>query len=1072
MKQKIKGKGIKIEKTDTSVFDSLESLFHASRFINDFYRANESQVVEQLLAEAKLSLEQTEGISKRAKQLVEGVRGQKLENFSIENFLQTYALNSQEGLILMCLAEALLRVPDAETKTRLIRDKIGSVSWKNSSSSKNVNEDTLFSKLTNFGLATADHLLHWGLDSKGYLNIFKNLTRRVSEPIIRKAITHAMKILGHQFVMGETIEDALKRAKSLENDGYLHSYDMLGEEARTKADAQRYYISYVKAIEEIGKTVKSSKTLVQPGISVKLSALHPRYELAQSYRIQQELTPLVLKLAILAKKNGIGLTIDAEESERLDLSLNIVEYISGHEELKGWNGFGLAVQAYQKRASCLIDYLIDMARRHKRKLCIRLVKGAYWDSEIKRTQERGLKDYSVFTRKVFTDISYQVCAQKMLNAPDAVYAQFATHNARTVATILELAGSANEFEFQRLHGMGEPLYNQVLKGEKSKIFCRVYAPVGEYRDLLAYLVRRLLENGANTSFVHKIYDPSVPIETLVEDPIASAQTFKIIPHPKIPLPSHLLGKSRKNSKGLDFNNLEEIQGLKKGIKDVISDMPHGALWNASPHIAGKNLKEGEPIKLLNPANKTQVVGHAWNGSAQDVEKAMASAEKAFGEWTERPIENRAQILERLGEFLEDHRDELISLLVYESGKTLLDAHSEVREAVDYCRYYALEARRIMTPQTLPGPTGEHNQLSLHGRGIFVCISPWNFPLAIFLGQISAALVTGNCVIAKSAHQTPLIAQRAILLAHQAGVPEDVLHFMPGKGSVVGSALLTDRRTGGVVFTGSTSTAQEIAKKLLMRPNAPIVPLIAETGGMNAMIVDSTALPEQVVQDIITSSFQSAGQRCSALRIVFIQEEIADSLLEMLKGSMEELNVGNPSFLSTDIGPVIDEEASKELQAYADGMTKTSKLICCVSLNKDHKQGNFIAPQAWELSSFDQMKKEVFGPILHVVRFKGAELDKVIDQINATGYGLTLGVHSRIDDTIQHIRKKARVGNLYVNRSMIGAVVGVQPFGGEGLSGTGPKAGGPHYLERFTVERTFTQNTTAAGGNATLLAELD
>ena len=1040
---------------------------------NDFYRRDEAQVVASLLNQVHQTPEQSMRISQKARALVEGARAQKRDRFSIETFLQTYDLNSQEGLALMCLAEALLRIPDKDTKTRLIRDKISSVEWGKRLARDGTEEGTFFAKLTHFGLATADHLMHWGLERKGFLEALGGLTRRVSEPLIRQSIAQAMKILGHQFVMGETIDDALKRAGLAEKEGYYHSYDMLGEAACTKEDAHRYYKAYTQAIEKIGQTKREGNIFAQPGISIKLSALHPRYELAKSERLRQELIPLVLHLALLAKERNIGLTIDAEESERLDLSLEIIEFISAHDTLKGWNGFGLAVQAYQKRASLFIDYLIEMARRHKRRLCIRLVKGAYWDSEIKRTQERGLKGYSVFTRKVFTDVSYQICAQKMFAAPEAVYPQFATHNARTVATILELAGEGAEFEFQRLHGMGESLHSQIVKGKELNIPCRIYAPVGEYRDLLAYLVRRLLENGANTSFVHKIYDPSVPIDALIADPIEEARSVEVIPHPKIPLPVDLLRPQRQNSLGIDLNDLSEINGLSKKIEAIALAMPYHFPWRSSPLISGKDVRLGEPVQMVNPARHYQVIGQAWAASEELAAQAMTLAHKAFEEWSATTVEFRAQKVERLGELLENHREELIALLAYEGGKTLPDAVSEVREAVDFCRYYAAEGRRLMGfPLSLPGPTGEINQLSLHGRGVVVCISPWNFPLAIFTGQIVAALAAGNCVIAKSAHQTPLVAYRVVQLAHQAGVPGNALHYLPGKGSVLGDTLMRDARTAGVAFTGSTSVAQTIAKTLLSRENAPIVPLIAETGGMNAMIVDSSALPEQVIQDIIASSFQSAGQRCSALRLVFIQEEIADSLLTMLKGAMAELSVGDPALLSTDIGPVIDPEALKSLQAYEEKLKETARLIYRVNLTDTHQQGHFLAPQAWELTTAKQMREEIFGPLLHVVRFKGSELDKVIDQINETGYGLTLGVHSRIDETVQRVRKKARVGNLYINRSMIGAVVGVQPFGGEGLSGTGPKAGGPNYLTRFMVERTFTRNTTASGGNATLLADLE
>jgi len=1073
MKFKVKGEPLTSEDNLCSNINSnLESPAPALHF-NDFYRKDEAEVVAYLLEQVRQTPEQSQRIAERARSFVEGLRGQKLNSFSIENFLQTYDLNSQEGIVLMCLAEALLRVPDTDTKMRLIRDKIGSVEWGDRLAERDAQDKTFFAKLTSFGLSTADHLMHWGLEKKGFLDIFKGLTRRVSEPIIRQSIAKAMEIMGNQFVMGETIKDALKRAKTDEESGYCHSYDMLGEEARTKKDAHRYFEAYTQAIETIGKLKREEDIFSQSSISVKLSALHPRYELAKREQINEELRPLILSLVLLAKENGVPLTIDAEESERLDISLDIIEFISGHQNLKGWDGFGLAVQAYQKRASLLIDYLIDMAKRHERRLCIRLVKGAYWDSEIKRTQEKGLRDYSVFTRKVFTDISYQVCAQKMFAAPEAVYPQFATHNARTVATILELAGENKQFEFQRLHGMGEALYDQIVKGKDPAVPCRVYAPVGEHRDLLAYLVRRLLENGANTSFVHKIYNAAVPVEVLIADPIEEARSYAVIPHPRIPLPLNLFGPQRQNSEGIDLNDVEKIHLLKQKMDAVKNTMPTGSPWVSTPLISGNSIRQGNFAEAVNPANNEQVIGQVWNATAKDVEKAMTLAQGAFEEWSVTSVGVRALALENLATLLEKRREELITLLVYEGGKTLPDAVSEMREAVDFCRYYATEGRRLMSvPVSLPGPTGEKNQLSLHGRGVFVCISPWNFPLAIFIGQVAAALAAGNCVLAKPAHQTPLVAYRAIQLAHEAGIPVNVLHYLPGRGSILGPQLLRDVRTAGVVFTGSTSVAQGIARALISREKAPIVPLIAETGGMNAMIVDSSALPEQVIKDIVVSSFQSAGQRCSALRLLFVQEDIADTILSMLEGAMAELSVGDPSLLSTDVGPVIDHDAEKSLQVYGKELEKHARLIYRTELVKAHQRGNFVSPQAWEIASSKEMTEEIFGPILHVVRFKGADLDKVIDEINAIGYGLTLGVHSRIDETISRVRKRARVGNLYINRSMIGAVVGVQPFGGEGLSGTGPKAGGPNYLVRFMVERTFSQDTTAAGGNATLLADLD
>lgn len=1036
----------------------------SSRPFNYFYRLGEDQVVAYLLGQVQHAPEQSQRIAQQAHGLIEKVRAHKPEQFNIANLLQTYHLNSQEGLALMCLAEALLRIPDKQTRVRLIRDKISSVEWGKSTPQ----EETFIGKLANFGLATASHLIRQGVGSKGFLNTLIGLTRRVSEPIIYQSVTQAMKILGHQFVMGESIQEALVQAQKNAKDGYCHSYDMLGEAACTQEDANRYYQAYAQAIEDIGATKGKGDIFSQPSISVKLSALHPRYEIAKRERIQQELCPLVLDLARLAKKNGIGLTIDAEESQRLDLSLDIIEFISNHNDLKTWDGLGLVVQAYQKRAPLLLDYLIDMAQNHKRRLCIRLVKGAYWDSEIKDTQEKGLRDYSVFTHKPFTDLSYQVCAQKMFAAGEAIYPQFATHNAYTVAMILELAKD-KAFEFQRLYGMGEALYSHLIKETNYAIPCRIYAPVGSHKDLLAYLVRRLLENGANTSFVHKIHDASQPIEALLADPIVQAQSITVTPHPKIPLPVDLFRPQRQNSQGLDLGDVTESQTLIKKIDKVKASMP----WRASPLISGADVCLKDPLNIPNPTCYAETIGQAWYASEDLVNQAMEEAHMAFTQWDKTPVNTRAQNLEQLAALLENHREELMTLLIYEGGKTLSDALAEVREAVDFCRYYAAQARHLMgLSLSLPGPTGEENCLSLHGRGVFICISPWNFPLAIFIGQVVAALVSGNCVIAKPAHQTPLVAYRAVQLAYRAGIPKNALHFLPGKGSDVGDKLIRNPQTAGVAFTGSMIVAKHIAKTLLSRDNAPIVPLIAETGGMNAMIVDSSALLEQATQDIIISSFHSAGQRCSALRLLFVQEDIANALLDMLKGAMIELSVGDPSLLSTDVGPIIDPEALKRLQDYEEYLKETAQLIYRVPLGEGHRHGNFLAPQAWELPTPNHMTEEVFGPILHVVRFKEADLDHVINQINSTGYGLTLGLHSRIEETVRHVRQKARVGNLYINRSMTGAVVGVQPFGGEGFSGTGPKAGGPHYLTRFMVERASSQNTTASGGNASLLAELD
>lgn len=1028
--------------------------------LNELHHQSEEILIPKLLGAISLSDSQKNTIRQRAINLIEGVRLQKIKAVSIENFLQTYDLSSKEGIALMCLAEALLRIPNEETQNTLIRDKISSVDWL----AHFGKSDSLAMNMATLGLATTDLFLSWGLERNSFVKKLADISRKMTQPTIRHAVNHAMKILGHQFVMGETIESALKQAQANEVRGYRHSYDMLGEGAKTAADAARYFEAYSQGIEAVSKYRAAGDIFAQPSISVKLSALHPRYELALKDRAFKELLPQVIDLCQAAKAKDIALTIDAEESERLELSLELIKALSSDPSLKDWDGLGLAVQAYQKRCTAVIDWLVDTAKNTNRRFCVRLVKGAYWDSEIKKTQERGLEDYPVFTRKIFTDISYLVSAQKMFANFSQIYPQFATHNAYTVATIQEIAGT-REFEFQRLHGMGEQLYDQFVSPD---VPCRIYAPVGEHRDLLAYLVRRLLENGANTSFVNKIYDASVAITSLVQDPIEEAKHLQTMQHPNIPSPKEMLIPYRQNSKGYDLSNQEKIHCLQTYLADFKDHFP----FHAVPLLGEVSTKPRQVIEIYDPADSRRQVATCAQCDEEDIQNALGIAAKAQTNWENVSVELRAEILEKLADKLEHHYMEFIGLLVYESGKTVTDAIAEIREAIDFCRYYANQARYHMgTAITLPGPTGEKNELSLHGRGTFICISPWNFPLAIFLGQVAAALVTGNTVLAKPAQQTPYVAYRVCQLAFEAGIPQGVLQFLPAKGSDIGKYSVSDPRVGGVAFTGSTEVAWNINQALSQRQCA-IAPLIAETGGINAMIVDSSALPEQVVTDVITSAFQSAGQRCSALRLLFIQDDIADKTLTMLAGAMQQLRIDHPADLSTDVGAVIDAAAQQELLAHIDNLKGMAKLIAMAPEQPNHQTGCFVLPQAWEISSAQALEKEVFGPILHVVRFKAGEIQQVIDQINAKGFGLTLGLHSRIDETIDFVRKKAKVGNLYVNRNMIGAVVGVQPFGGEGLSGTGPKAGGPHYLLRFVVERTFTQDTTAAGGNATLLATLD
>jgi RHH-type proline utilization regulon transcriptional repressor/proline dehydrogenase/delta 1-pyrroline-5-carboxylate dehydrogenase len=894
--------------------------------------------------------------------------------------------------------------------------------------------------------------------------LLKRLIGRSGEPVVRQAMVQAMRILGRQFVMGRTIEEALDRARGAEARGYRHSYDMLGEAARTMPDAERYFRSYETAIAAIGAAAAGRGPIAGPGISVKLSALHPRYEYAQTGRVMKELVPRVVALAEHAKAAGIGFTIDAEEADRLDLSLDLIEAVAGAPSLAGWDGLGLAVQAYQKRAHPLIDWLADLAKRHRRRLMVRLVKGAYWDTEIKLAQERGLEGYPVFTRKVSTDVSYLACAKKLLADPAAFYPQFATHNAHTLAAVIEMAGNnARDYEFQRLHGMGQALYDQVVGADKLGLPARVYAPVGSHEDLLAYLVRRLLENGANTSFVNRIVDEAAPIEEIIADPVARARKLPAKPHPRIPAPRDIYGAERKAARGLDLNDPDTLQRLQRGMEEALARR-----WTAGP-IVGGVARLGAAKPVTDPADRRRAVGEVAEADADAVEQALARADRAQEVWDRRPAEERAAILRRAADLYEENMAALMALAVREAGKTLPDAVAEVREAVDFLRYYAAQAvERFARPMELPGPTGERNRLSLRGRGTFACISPWNFPLAIFTGQVTAALAAGNAVIAKPAEQTPLIAALAVQLLHKAGVPGDVLHLLPGEGARIGGALVADPRIAGIAFTGSTETARHINQTLAKREGG-IIPLIAETGGQNCMLADSSALPEQVVRDVLASSFQSAGQRCSALRVLFLQREVADKVLTMLKGAMAELSVGDPALLSTDIGPVIDDEARATLQTHAERMKREGKLLFELPLPAGTEEGSFFAPRAFEIDNLSRLTREVFGPVLHVIRYRADRLDQVLDAINATGYGLTLGIHSRIDETARRIHERLKVGNAYVNRNMIGAVVGVQPFGGEGLSGTGPKAGGPHYLYRFATERTLTIDTTAAGGNASLLS---
>ncbi|MEZ5456917.1 MAG: bifunctional proline dehydrogenase/L-glutamate gamma-semialdehyde dehydrogenase PutA [Lysobacteraceae bacterium] len=1029
---------------------------------------DEDAHVQALLAEFPLDAVARERVQHTAIDLVERVRKRAQDQGAIEAFMREYDLSSEEGVLLMCVAEALLRIPDQDTADRLIRDKLGDANW-----DAHVGQsDSLFVNASTWGLMLTGRIVGLAEETRGnFIGAFKRLVGRAGEPVVRLAVRQAMKIMGHQFVMGRSIDEALKRSKKGDNARYRYSFDMLGEGALTTRDAARYHEAYRKAIVAIGSTGPFVDVFAAPSISVKLSALHPRYEHAKRARVFAELAPRVLELAQLAKAQGIGFTIDAEECDRLEMSLDLIVQVFSDASLAGWQGYGLAVQAYQKRAPFVIDYLADAARRVGRRMPMRLVKGAYWDAEVKRAQVDGLPGYPVFTRKPNTDLSYLACARRMLAATDALYPMFASHNAHTISAIHHMAqqllgapepGAAPRFEFQKLHGMGDDLYAEVIGPDRLNTPCRVYAPVGSHEDLLPYLVRRLLENGANSSFVNRITDERVAPAELVADPTDTVRGFERAAHPRIPLPTALYGLERKNSMGVNLANDDALRSLAQTMNAV----PMGV--DAIPLVPGAN-PAGAWSEVRSPADRSQVIGRWQAADTATVERALSNAVHAQSEWDRLPAAGRAKIIEHAADLLESRIAEFMALCTREAGKTLADGVAEVREAVDFCRYYAQQARaQLGQPTVLPGPTGESNTLHLHGRGVFVCISPWNFPLAIFMGQVTAALAAGNAVIAKPAEQTNLIAYRAVQVLHEAGIPTDVLQLLPGDGATVGAALTRDPRVAGVAFTGSTEVARLINRTLAAR-DAAIGVLVAETGGQNALIADSSALPEQLVKDAISGAFGSAGQRCSAARVLFVQSDIADKVVDMLGGAMQELVLGDPALLSTDIGPVIDDEALGILQAHAERMDREARgKIAEVPAPAATAKGCFFAPRAYELKSLSQLTREVFGPVLHVLRYEASDLDKVIADINATGYGLTLGIHSRIDETIEKISRGVRVGNCYVNRNQIGAVVGVQPFGGEGLSGTGPKAGGPHYLLRFTTERTLTINTTAAGGNASLL----
>ncbi len=1030
--------------------------------ITKAYRMDESECLQNLIPQATFSDKQLIPIGDTAKRLITTTREYKKKQGKIDTLLHQYDLSTDEGIALMCLAEALLRIPDKATMDKFISDKLSTAEWSNHLAADN----SFFVNAATWSLLLTGKIYAPTLDNqKNLMSSLKRATSRLGIAVIRPIILQMMKAIGKQFVMGEDIESALQRATDLEEMGYRFSYDMLGEAARTAQDAENYYASYVAAIDAIGNYAKGDSLAKNPGISIKLSALHPRYDYTQYDRVVKEVSPLLLSLAKQAKKYNIGLTVDAEEADKLDLSLDIFAIVFKDPALAGWEGFGLAVQAYQKRATFVIDWLADLSKQQGKRMTVRLVKGAYWDAEIKFSQVQGQVGYPVFTRKHATDVAYLACAKKLLSEPQCFYPQFGTHNAYSVAAIMEMANHKIDFEFQCLHGMGRPLYDQVVDKTQFNYPCRIYAPVGTHKDLLGYLVRRLLENGANSSFVNKLADDKTPIDQMIVDPVARMAALPSKPHPRIPLPKDIYG-NWQNSQGLDLSDSIQLNKLKQDMEAAQKET-----WRAASIVNGKAQFDHEAQFVTSPSNTQQVVGQVTSATEADIEAALKGATDSAKKWGETPVTERAAILERAALLFQENMPALMTLLTQEEGgKTILDCLSEVRETIDYCRYYAYRARQDLAPVPLPGPTGESNQLSLHPRGVITCISPWNFPLAIFTGQIVAALVAGNTVIAKPAEQTPLIAFKAVQLLHQAGIPNDVLQLLIGTGETVGAKLVSDPRVAGVMFTGSTETAKLIEQTLSSR-KGPIALLIAETGGQNAMIVDSSALAEQVVMDIAQSAFNSAGQRCSALRVLFVQDDLAPKLLEMLKGYMAELTIGDPSLLSTDIGPIIDQDALSILKKHFATMSQEAQLIAQVPLQYN-MSGHFFAPCVFELNDLSVLKREVFGPILHVIRYQAKDLDKVMNAIIQTGYGLTLGIHSRIDTTIQYIASQMPIGNIYVNRNMIGAVVGVQPFGGEHLSGTGPKAGGPHYLPRLCVERSISNNTTAVGGNARLVSLLE
>jgi len=1004
--------------------------------IRDFYRADEINVVNYLIPLAETGVRARTRTWERARKLIIEIRQRQQGKGGVDALLQEFAISTEEGIVLMCLAEALLRVPDKKTADDLIRDKLKDGDWM----SHVGNSGSMFVNASSWGLLLTGKVVNYRDKKKvNQFGALKRVLGRLGEPTIRQAVKRAMELLGAQFVMGVNINKALKRAKPAEKKGYTYSYDMLGEGARTMADADRYFNTYLKAIEEIGAVAKGRGPRKSPGVSIKLSSIHPRYEFSHYQRVQNELIPRLKSLALAAKKNDISLMVDAEEADRLDISLDVIKTLFTDPDLADWEGFGMVVQAYQKRAIFVIDWISEITKAAGKSMMVRLVKGAYWDSEIKETQAEGYEDFPVFTRKHSSDVCYQACAKKLLNSRATIYPQFASHNAYTVATILEIdretefytnAGEKHEgFEFQRLHGMGESLFDQILQGEK--VPCRIYAPVGSHVDLLAYLVRRLLENGANSSFVNNIVDEKVPVETLLTDPLEEIIRTRNKRNPQISKPNELFGESRQNSKGVDLTDINYLRNMQLNLEN----------WQRANQL--HPIEEGtseSQIQIINPANHENLLASIEKDSPESMLEKLEGAETAFSNWSNMGVNQRAEFLFKLADNLELYQDELIAICIKEAGKTPADSVAEVREAVDFCRYYAANATQLMANNAIVP------------RGVVLCISPWNFPLAIYLGQIVAALVCGNTVIAKPAEQTLLIAQRALELMRQSGLPYGVVSIVKAYGPEVGEVLVPDDRIKAVMFTGSTQVGNWLANTLALRGGDPI-PLIAETGGQNCMIVDSTALPEQVVDDVVSSGFQSAGQRCSALRVLFLQEEIADTVIEMTIGAMKELTVGDPSLLSTDVGPVIDQKALARLEDHAEAMKSSAKLLYQCELGKTASPaGTYFAPRLYEIKDLSILKSEVFGPCVHIIRYKNNELDTVLKAISDTQFGLTMGIHSRIKEKTEYVAARSPAGNVYVNRNIIGAVVGVQPFGGRGLSGTGPKAGGPNYLSRLVKDK--------------------